>query len=166
MVLIDKIEFMDYNLLMKQKVKISISSILLAVSIVIWLYLLWPVSIDGFTNRDLREKLQMFKQQSDTIIIHHIAPLEGPDIKLTGEDVKEFFSLLKLKLPRKGSYCKCLGDLQFSFQKSGEELASISYHNGISVRGILPIRSDIDIVPEYRYKLRTFLKKHHVNLYQ
>lgn len=126
------------------------------------LYFLKLIPKDIHTDKDLQDRLQLLERWSDTVVIQPIYPEDNPIIKLTGEDLKKFFSLLKLEIPEEYGHCLCGGNLRFIFQNSGEELISVSYHHGGSIRNLLPIDTDLFIVPEYRNKLREFFKERNI----
>jgi hypothetical protein len=114
-----------------------------------------------FNDQDLQNELKNLAQKTDKIIILYNATKNSPQIELKGKDVKEFFSLLKLKIPAKLYYCRCPGTLVINFFSKNKRLGGVTYHHSISVRAsFVPLHSNIDIVKEYREKLKAFLLKH------
>ena len=117
-----------------------------------------------FTDQDLQNKLKDLAHKTDKIIItytSYTAGKERPKIELKGKDIKEFFSLLKLKMPDKPYYCRCFGQLVIMLYSKDKKLTSMTYHRPTSVRGLdIPIRTNINIVPKYKQKLKSFFIKH------
>jgi hypothetical protein len=117
-----------------------------------------------FTEEDLQNKLKELAKKTDKIMIfYNTKQKNSPKIELKGKDIKEFFSLLKFKIPEKLYYCRCPGTLLIVFYSNDKRLGSVSYHHSISVRAsFVPLHSNIDIVEEYREKMKEFLLEHGV----
>ena len=114
-----------------------------------------------FTDKDLQSKLKELAQKTDKIIITYTQGKNQPKIELKGKDVKEFFSLLKLKMPDKPYYCRCFGQLVILLYSKDKKLTGMTYHRPKSVRGLdTPIRTNINIIPKYQQKLKSFFIKH------
>ncbi len=127
-------------------------------------YFVHPTANVFFAELSLQRKLRTLASQSDAIVIHYNFSRELPDIILSGDDIKEFFSLLKLQMPPYTFHCLCIGELQITFRKAGKDLASISYHHGKSVRGLPGIKTSVYIAQANRDRLRDFLIKKQVDL--
>jgi len=116
-----------------------------------------------FTDQDLQDKLKELAQKTDKIVIFYNGTKNSPQIELKGKDVKEFFSLLKLKMPEKLYRCRCPGSLviELYVKSKDKRITYFTYHHGINVgAAFVPVNSNINIVKEYQQKLKAFLLKH------
>ena len=136
--------------------KKPIRKILLA----LFIFLLLCATFDICWNWNLRTKLRYLRAETDTIIIRYNLSRDIPDVQLSDKEMKEFFSLLKLRRPLFPYFCACAGELRITFKKQGDELSYLTYHHDTSqVRGLdLPI-GYIDIRSNYQQRLQHFFER-------
>ncbi len=119
------------------------------------------IGFEIFRNRELQARLRYLRVETDTAVIQQIGLRDVSDVRLAGEELKELFSLLKLRRPYVSMVCACAGDLRVTFYRQENVLSSFTYHHDKSqVRGLdLPV-GYIDIRSGSRENLQHFFERH------
>ncbi|MCP3966326.1 MAG: hypothetical protein GY750_09245 [Lentisphaerae bacterium] len=112
----------------------------------------------------LKIKVAQLAENTDKIVVYNTQrhPGEGdnPKIVLTGNDVKDFFSCMKLKAQKGINGCSCLGQLKIKFYSKDKLEGSVTCHHFKRLRGkIIPFKSDVNILPPYQQKLKELMLK-------
>ena len=122
-----------------------------------------PAGFDFFWNRSQRVRLQQLQAGIDSIIIRGAATETCPEVKLTGEELNEFWAIFKLKRPLIFHFCECPGGLSIHFFKNNHEQQRISCFHALWIRGLDPsFEGEFYLDNEYAEKLRQFLIRHQI----